>query len=311
MTFQQLKYIIEISKSHSITKAAQSLFISQPSLSKSIKDLENEMGITILERNRHGVSFTTSGMEFLGYAYRIAEQVEGMQNYFQQGDDSKKKIELSISAQHYMFPTDALARLIQKIEKHHCYTVALHEGKTSQVIRNVLVQQSQIGIIYVSKATSKFMSRLFHNKGLVFIPFRQFPPYIYINSNHPLANRSSVRVRDLGSYPYIKYGQGLDPHIFSEEIILPELSNTKLIYVTDRSTMLNIIRNTNAFNIGTGCLLTDIVGTEIISIPIDNCVDSMEIGWLKLKNMKMTREMTIYVKMLEESLDRCTRGNGR
>ncbi|MGE1063675.1 LysR family transcriptional regulator [Megasphaera paucivorans] len=214
MTFQQLKYIIEISKSRSITAAAQNLFISQPSLSKSVKELETELGITILKRTRHGISFTSSGMEFLSYAYRIAEQIEGMQSYFRQDETNERKINLSISAQHYMFPTDALVQFIQKAEKYHSYTVTMQEGRTTQVIHDVLVQQSQIGIIYVSKATEKFMHRLFQHKGLEFIPFRQYPPYVYLRAQHPLASRKQINVRELEPYPYVRYGQGQDPYLF-------------------------------------------------------------------------------------------------
>lgn len=309
MTFQQLKYIIEISKSRSITAAAQNLFISQPSLSKSVKELETELGITILERTRHGISFTSSGMEFLSYAYRIAEQIEGMQSYFRQDETNERKINLSISAQHYMFPTDALVQFIQKAEKYHSYTVTMQEGRTTQVIHDVLVQQSQIGIIYVSKATEKFMHRLFQHKGLEFIPFRQYPPYVYLRAQHPLASRKQINVRELEPYPYVRYGQGQDPYLFSEEVIIPDMSNKKLIYVTDRSSLLSMLRNTNSFNIGTGCLLPDIVGDAIISIPVEDCIDMMEIGWLKLKNMKMTQEMTLYVQLLDDSLNRCTCGS--
>jgi len=254
MTFQQLKYIIEISRSHSITAAAQKLFISQPSLSKSVKELETELGITILERTRHGVSFTQSGMEFLSYAYRIADQIEGMQGYFRQDNSNEKKVHLSISAQHYMFPTDALVQFVQKAESYHSYTITLQESRTTQVIHDVLVQQSQIGIIYVSKATKKFMNRLFLHKGLEFVPFCQYPPYVYLRAQHPLASRRQINVRELEPYPYVRYGQGQDPYLFSEEVILPGMSNTKLIYVTDRSSLLSMLRNTNSFNIGTGCL---------------------------------------------------------
>ena len=171
---------------------------------------------------------------------------------------------------------------------------------------DVLVQQSQIGIIYVSKATEKFMHRLFQHKGLEFIPFRQYPPYVYLRAQHPLASRKQINVRELEPYPYVRYGQGQDPYLFSEEVIIPDMSNKKLIYVTDRSSLLSMLRNTNSFNIGTGCLLPDIVGDAIISIPVEDCIDMMEIGWLKLKNMKMTQEMTLYVQLLEDSLNRCT-----
>lgn len=305
MTLQQLKYLVEISKCGSISLAAQNLFIAQPSLSKSIKELETEFGVTLLERNRHGVSFTVEGMEFLGYATRILEQAGSLKEHFSHSTSAEDTIHLTISSQHYMFVVDALISFMKHIGNSHQYTLSIREGRTSQVIQDVLVQQSQIGIIYVSNVTQSFMNRLFQKSGLEFIPFREFPPYVYLNRQHPLAGQESLTIEDLAPYPYVRYEQGVDPYQYSEEIIIPEATAGKTVFVTDRSTMLSIISNTHAYNIGTGCLFSHIVGDQIISLPLRNRIDLMKIGWLKLKNKTMSPPLTEYVNLLTKSLQKC------
>ena len=305
MTLQQLRYIVEISKCGSLTGAAQALFIAQPSLSKAVKDLEKEFGLILLDRNRRGVAFTPEGMEFLQYANRILEQTHNLQEHFQP-DRAERELHLSISAQHYMFVVDALIYFIRHIETSPRYTLSIREGRTSQVIQDVLVQQSQIGILFVSHVTHHFMKRLFDKNGLDFIPFQEFPPYVYLNRHHPLARYEDLSIEQLRPYPYVKYEQGMDSYQFSEEVVIPEITSKKTIYVTDRSTMLSILAHTDAYNIGTGCLIPHISGEAIISLPLRNRTDHMQLGWIKLRNMAMAPELQTYVTMLAQALQRCT-----
>jgi DNA-binding transcriptional LysR family regulator len=310
MTLQQLHYIVEVSKCNSITAAAQNLFIAQPSLSKSIKELESEFGITILERNRHGVSFTMEGREFLGFATRILEQASNMRDHFNHDQEQEEELHLSLSSQHYMFAVEALVDFIKKSASRSRYTISVHETRTSQVIRDVLVQRSQVGILYVSDINHTFMHRLFSKNAIEFNALGDFPPYAYISRNHPLAGKKELTVEELAKYPYVKYEQGPDSYHFSEEIVIPDISAEKTVYVTDRSTMLTIIGNTDAYNMGSGCLLPDIAGGKIISIPISNRMDHMQIGWIKLKNVNLPEEMQEYINLLPQALTKCSWGKG-
>lgn len=307
MTLQQLRYIVEISKCNSITAAAQSLYIAQPSLSKAIKELEAEFDITLLERNRHGVSFTPEGLEFLGFANRILEQTGNMYDYFSH-EVPKEELQLSVSSQHYMFAVGALLEFIKKSADQPKYVINIRETRTSQVIQDVLVQRSQIGLLYLSDLTQTFMKRLFTKNNLVFVPLGDFPPYAYISRDHPLAFKNALTIEQLADYPYVKYEQGHDSYFYSEEIIIPDISADKTIYVTDRSTMLTIIGSTDAYSLGSGCLLPGLVSDQIISVPISNRIEHMKIGWIKLKNVTMSPEMQEYVNMLPSALKRCSWG---
>uniref|UniRef100_UPI00265B0200 LysR family transcriptional regulator n=1 Tax=uncultured Megasphaera sp. TaxID=165188 RepID=UPI00265B0200 len=295
MTLQQLKYIVEIYRCGSITEAARRLFIAQPSLSKAVKDLEEEFSITILKRSRHGVSFTEDGIKFLQFSRHILEAEKGMHEFFSANSEDKEELNLSISSQHYMFPVDALLSLVNAMPPSRHYTIRMHEVRTSQVIQDVLTQVSQIGILYVSDMIATYMNRLFEKNDLEFTPFYDFPPYVYLKISHPLAKYSSLTLEQLEPYPYIRYEQGGDPYQFSEEIVIPAVSSKKTVYVTDRSTMFSFLSHTNGYNLGTGCCIPRVVSDTICSIPLNGPFGYMKIGWIKKKNTIMSQAMQEYV----------------
>lgn len=302
MTLQQLKYIIEIYHCGSITEAAHKLFVAQPSLSKAVKDLEGEFHIIILKRSRHGVSFTEDGMKFLRFAHRIVDAAEAMHTYFAQDEGGGQTLDLSISSQHYMFPVDALMQFVNQVAAATAYTIHIHEVRTSQVIQDVLTQVSQIGILYVSDIIQNYMYRLFEKNDLEFTPLCDFPPYVYVNTQHPLAGKKSISLEELAPYPYVRYEQGGDPVQFSEEFVIPEIAAKQTIFVTDRSTMFGFLRNTLAYNLGTGCLIPSVVQEQLVSIPLAGTLGKMKIGWLKKRNLAMNHELSEYVRLLHQSL---------
>ena len=304
MTLQQLKYIVEIYKCGSITDAAHRLFIAQPSLSKAVKDLEEEFQIVILKRSRHGVSFTEDGMKFLQFAHRIVDTSAAMEQYFDAAAAAQPELHLSVSSQHYMFPIEALIQFVNRISSSRRYTIRISEVRTTQVIKDVMNQTSQIGILYVSDFIRSYMYRLFEHNDLQFTPFYHFPPYVYLSRTHPLAKQHTITAAQLAPYPYIRYEQGGDPYQFSEEFIIPHAEAKQTIYVTDRSTLFSFLKNTQGYNVGTGCLIPSIADAHIVSIPldVDNADNTMEIGWLKKKNTILSREMKEYVQDMKEAL---------
>lgn len=302
MTLQQLRYLLEISKCGSLTEAASRLFIAQPSLSRSIKDLEEEFHIQILKRGRHGTSFTAEGEQFLRFAQRILDATESMVEFFRTEDKPSSEFSLSLSSQHYMFVVDALIEFIKKVSSETRYTISINEVKTSQVIQNVLREKSQIGILYVSDLIQNFMHKLFERHNLEFIPFYDFAPFVYLRREHPLAKRPSIKLEELSSYPYVRYEQGVDPYQYSEELVVPQVFSKKTIFVTDRSTMLSLIGNTDAYNLGTGCIVKSVVKENIIAVPLAGNYGYMKIGWIKKKDVPMTLEMVNYVEHMQEAM---------
>lgn len=252
MTLQQLYYIVELSKHNSISAAAEALFIAQPSLSTTIKELEKEFHITILERNRHGITFTPEGLEFLNYANHIIEQTTNLREHFNPHQPSQNKLRLSISSQHYMFAVDAFTDYLQTLAKKPQYAITFREGRTSQVIQDVVTQRSQIGIIFISKMTQKFMTRTLRKNRLKFTELFSYPPSVFLQANHPLAQYPSLSIDQLRPYPYIQYTQEEDSYQFAEEVVIPDIKPDREISTTDRSTLFSVIAATDAYTIGTG-----------------------------------------------------------
>ncbi len=298
MTLQQLRYIVEVSKCSTISKAAQSLFLTQPTLSKAIKDLEEELGICILERGSSKTRFTAEGTELLCYAKQLLEQAQQIENRFINGTVEKKRV--SISTQHYAFAVKAFIELLNS-EKSNDYEFYLRESKTYEIIDDVFNKKSDIGIIFLSDSTSRYLTRLLQSKDIEFTPLKNFTSHIYMRRNHPLAENSKVTLQQLEEYTCIAYEQDNSSLNFAEETV--DVSGfRKIVYVRDRATAFNILGNTDCYNIGTGCIIDGIIENNIISLPLEGYGEKMTVGWIKLKNMEMKPIMSQYIESVKTAL---------
>ncbi len=294
MTLQQLKYAIEIANCGSFNEAAKRLFISQPSLSNSIKELEGEIGIDIFERTNRGISISIDGNEFFGYARQIIEQTEVLQNRYH--GERLKPLQFSVSTQHYAFVVDDFVRLMKNNDASK-YEFTLRETKTYEIIEDVKTLKSDIGILYTNDLNSKVMNKLFSDSNLKFTPLFNATPHVFIGKNHPLINKKSVTIDDLKSFPVITFEQGEKNSLhFSEEIF--SFSNaSKIIRVNDRATLSNLLIGTNAYTVGTGILVNDLNWGEIQSIPIES-EQIFTIGWIAHKDIKLSEIATKYIEIL-------------
>ncbi|WP_296902567.1 LysR family transcriptional regulator [uncultured Megasphaera sp.] len=304
MTLQQLRYILELSKHNSISAAAQALNISQPSLSTAIRDLEKEFSLTLVERNRHGITFTPAGLEFLHYASHILAHTAAMYDHFRGEKKEDLPRALSISSQHYPFADEAFLHALQHVPQEAAFTFTLREGRTSQVIHDVVTRESQLGILFLSHMNERFLRNLFCKNKLEFCPLCAFTPCLYVRSGHPLAASESVVPKQFRGYPCVRFEQGQNEESqFSEELLLPDTSSRQCIYVTDRSTLFSVIRETNAYTIGTGHVAPTVVGRHIRAIPIANPLDKMTVGWIKIAGEALPPEAARYIEILTELLE--------
>ena len=298
MTLQQLRYILELSKHNSISAAAQALNIAQPSLSAAIKDLEMEFALTLVKRNRHGITFTSAGLEFLHYADHILTHADEMHDHFHPEIGQEASHTLTISSQHYPFADEAFIHALQRISPTSAYTFTLREGRTSQVIHDVVTRESQLGILFLSHMNENFLQDLFQKNKLEFTSLCTFTPCLYVRLDHPLAESQSIAPSKLKDYPCVRFEQGHDRSQFSEELLLSDPSSRQSIYVTDRSTLFSVIRATDAYTIGTGHIAPAIIGRHITAIPIANPLDTMTVGWIKIKEESLPPEALLYIDIL-------------
>jgi len=296
LTLQQLRYAIEIANCGSMNEAAKRLFISQPSLSNAIKELESELGISIFDRTNRGISISVEGMEFLGYARQIIEQAELIENRYH--GSKRNLIHFSVSTQHYAFVSDAFVKLMEQTDINE-YNLHLRETQTYNIIEDVKTLRSDIGILYINERNFKVMNKLFSDGNLMFTPLFNTSPHIFIRAGHPLAQKEMVTTQDLSTYPYITFDQGANNSLhFSEEMITFS-SIAKSIKVHDRATLANLLSGTNGYTVGTGILVSQFNYEQLISVPLQTSED-FTVGWIAHKDRKPSEVASQYIEILND-----------
>ncbi len=279
MTLNQLHYVITVADCRSMNEAARILFISQPSLSAAVKELEREIGIEIFRRNNRGISVTPAGEEFLGYARQVVEQYELIQNRYVDKQNIKKKF--SVSMQHYSFAVDAFVKMVKQFGMDE-YEFAVHETKTYEVIEDVKNFKSELGILYVNDFNRNVLTKLFHEYGLEFHEILQCGIYVYLWNKHPLASKEEIALTELEEYPCLSFEQGNYNSFYFAEEVLSTYEYKRLIKANDRATMLNLMVGLNGYTLCSGIICEELNGSDYTAVPLKSD-EIMTIGYLKRK----------------------------
>lgn len=296
MTLQQLKYMIEVAGSGSINEAAKRLFLSQPSLSNAIRELEEEMGIEIFQRTPKGIVLSVDGAEFLGYARQVIEQAELLEKRYLNKKPSRQLC--SVSTQHYAFAVNAFVNLIQKSGAEE-YEFTLRETRTHEIIEDVKNLHSEVGILYLNDFNRKVIEKLLRENRLDFHPLFKAGPHVFVSTKNPLAGKSFVTLEDLQEFPYLSFEQGdYNSFYFSEEI-LSTVFRKKSIHVSDRATLFNLVIGLNGYTISTGILSTDLNGTNIVAVPLQ-VDETMTVGWICNRQVRLSSLAELYVNELKQ-----------
>ena len=295
MTLQQLKYIITTAECGTISSAANQLFISQPSLTNAIREIEEEMQVCVFRRTNRGVILTPEGEEFLSYARQILEQVSLMEEKYK--GNSKPK-ELCVSTQHYSFAVNAFVDVIKKYPADS-YNFRLRETQTHEIIDDVAKLKSEMGILYLNDFNAPVLKKLLKEKDLEFVQLFTALPHVFISSSHPLSHRKSITLEDLADYPYLSFEQGEYNSFYFSEEILSTISRRKNIQVRDRATLFNLLIGLNGYTICSGVIDEKLNGKNIISVPLE-CEDIMHIGYIKHKDIRLSSLGEEYLQALKE-----------
>ena len=298
MTLQQLKYVVTVADKGTISSAAKDLFISQPSLTNAIKELEEEIQITIFNRTNKGIIVSNEGNEFLAYARQVLEQFNLLEEKFL--NVKKQSPRFSVSTQHYSFAVNAFVDVIREFGGNN-YDFTLRETQTYEIIDDVSRLKSEIGILYTSSKNEEIIMKIIKQNGLVFDQLFIAKPHVFISSKHPLANRDIITLEDLEDYPYLSFEQGdYNSFYFSEEI-LSTLDRNKNIKVRDRATLFNLAVGLNGYTVSSGVISKELNGENIIARPLK--VDEyMCIGTIVQKNMSLSRYGKAYMEALRNHI---------
>ena len=298
MTLQQLKYVIAIADHHSMSKAAQALYISQPSLSNAIKELEQEAGIHIFIRNNKGISVTEEGWEFLGYARQVIEQAGLLERRYTGGDMPKKKF--SVSTQHYYFAVKAFTDLVQHYGMDE-YEFSIRETMTHKIIDDVRSMRSEIGVLYINSFNERILSRQLSESCLTFHELFCTKPHVSVYKKSPLAQKTDISLQELADYPNLVFEQGdYNSFYYAEELIsLPEHRQT--IHVTDRSTMVRLIISLNGFTVSTGIFDEGLSEEDIVAVPL-RADETIRIGTITNQSMVLSSVGQAYMDNLKKDI---------
>ena len=283
MTIQQCIYILEIHNTGSFSEAARKLFVAQSSLSTSVKCLEDELGIKIFERSKNGAVLTVEGAEFVRYASEIVSKNDFILNRYKKPQLGSR---LSVSTQHYDFIADAFCRLVTENEDTE-YSLSLQEKETYDVIHDVEIAYSDIGIIAVEDQNFDIMNRYLQNKEISFSPIFKVSPHVFLRREHPLSSESFLLYEMLNDYPFLSYDQGAHKDSwFKEEMISGEFAS-KHIVISDRATLMNVLIKTDAYTVGTGIMPSALNEGKIISVPLksNSCYS---VGYITRDDRKST-----------------------
>ena len=304
MTLQQLNYAVAISEIGSLNKASEILYISQPSLTESIKDLEKELGITIFIRSGRGVTLTPEGSDFILYARQVLVDYSELVERFDSTKNYKKKF--GVSAQHYSFAVKAFVELIQENDTSR-YELAIRETRTQQVILDVANLKSEIGIIYLSEFNKRAIGKLLRTANLEFHPLINCEAYVYLWSGHPLAKKKSISFEELKEYPCLSFEQGDSSFYYAEEI-LSTMDYSRIIKACDRATMLNLMVGLNGYTLCSGIVCEELNGGAFLAVPFEideeNTEGKMQIGYITRKNTVPSRLGKLYIDKLNEYLNK-------
>lgn len=294
MTLQQLRYAITIADCGSMNEAAKQLFISQPSLSETIKELETEIGLDIFLRSNRGIVITPEGEEFLGYARQVTEQYGLLQSKY---IEKKTKEKFSVSTQHYTFAVKAFVETVKQVGMEQ-YEFAVHETMTADIIENVKNFKSEIGVLYQNDFNEKVLTKMFKENGLEFVELFQCDTYVYLWSGHPLAKQTQISMEELDEYPCLSFEQGKNNSFYLAEEMKSTYEYKRLIKANDRATLLNLMVGLNAYTLCSGIICEELNGSDYMAIPLKE-TEKMRIGYIKRKGAKISHIGEIYIRELQ------------
>ncbi len=298
MTLQQLKYAVTAADKGTMSEAAQSLFVAQPSLTNAIKDLEKELGITIFHRTNKGIIISNEGNEFLRYARQVLQQMSMLEEKYL--DTGSHKQIFSVSTQHYSFAVSAFVDLIRTFGNKN-YDFTLRETETCEIIEDVSNFRSEVGILYLSHENETVISKIIEKSGLKFDKLFTAKPHIFISSHHPLAHKEQVFPQELKDYPFLSFEQGKNNSFYFSEEITGCIDRDMSIKVSDRATLFNLLVGLDGYTVCTGIISTELNGRNIIAKPL--MIDEyMHVGTVTRKGVNLSKLGENYIDFLRRHI---------
>lgn len=280
MTLQQLKYVDAVAECGSLSEAARQVFVTQPTLTESIRALEEELRVAIFTRSSRGVTVTREGEEFLASARQILDDAARIQEKYT--GKAVRRPQFAVSCQHYAFAVDAFMDVVNANDSDS-YDFTLRETVTSEIIDDVARHRSEIGILYLSKRNEIAITKILHKEELDFEELFAAKPHVFLGKEHPLAQKKIIKPSELDLYPYLTYEQGVENALYFSEEVMPAIDRKKSIRVRDRATMTNLLLGLNGFTVASG-VHSRSYNPALISVPL-KLDDTIRVGIIHRKGI--------------------------
>ncbi|CZD23093.1 TPA: LysR family transcriptional regulator [Streptococcus pneumoniae] len=297
MNIQQLRYVVAIANSGTFREAAEKMYVSQPSLSISVRDLEKELGFKIFRRTSSGTFLTRRGMEFYEKSQELVKGFDIFQNQY--ANPEEEKDEFSVASQHYDFLPPTITAFSERYPDYKNFRI--FESTTVQILDEVAQEHSEIGIIYLNNQNKKGIMQRVEKLGLEVIELIPFHTHIYLREGHPLAQKEELVMEDLADLPTVRFTQEKDEYLYYSENFVDTSASSQMFNVTDRATLNGILERTDAYATGSGFLDSDSVnGITVIRLK-DNLDNRMV--YVKREEVELSQAGTLFVEVMQEYFD--------
>ena len=297
MNIQQLRYVVAIANRGTFREAAEKMYVSQPSLSISVRDLEKDLGFKIFRRTSSGTFLTRRGMEFYEKAQELVKGFDVFQNQY--ANPEEEKDEFSIASQHYDFLPPTITAFSERYPDYKNFRI--FESTTVQILDEVAQGHSEIGIIYLNNQNQQGIIQRIEKLGLEVIELIPFHTHIYLREGHPLAEKEELVMEDLADLPTVRFTQEKDEYLYYSENFVDTSASSQMFNVTDRATLNGILERTDAYATGSGFLDSDSVnGITVIRLK-DNLDNRMV--YVKREEVELSQAGTLFVEVMQEYFD--------
>ena len=235
-----MRYAVEVAKLGSLSKASESLLVVKPNISRSIKELEADLGIKIFERTTKGMEPTVEGEEFLNFARSILDQIDRVEKHYR--NDTRKKQKFSISVPRACYISEAFAEFSTMISKEPA-EIFYKETNSERVISNILKRNFKLGIIRYAENYGKYFKDLLEEKELTYEIVSEFTYSLIMSSNSPLAEKENIKFDDLREYIEIAHADPYVPTLPMAKVVKEELPDNidRRIFIFERASQFDLL----------------------------------------------------------------------
>ena len=301
MNLLYLKYAVEIERQGSISKAAQNLFVAQPNLSNSIKELENEIGIVIFNRTYKGIVVTHAGREFLGYAKSVLESVEKLELMYK--IEKKETLYLNVVTTRSSYISSAVTNCINKFETNKDVRVHFKETTVFGVIKDISTDEFDVGVYRPDNTHAEYFAKLAHSKGLEVKLLGCAPYRLLMSASHPLAKVNKIQSNMLSEYIEVLYGDFKNQEFsyYKARQLSGVKLPSKIVYVYDRGSLMDMLRDVNGSYLWTTSTYADLLKWFNLVSRECEMPNLMLCEYLVYKkNKKLSKEILEFIDVIEK-----------